>query len=52
MLMKAELLLPDRVVTEVSREFLKLYYPPYGSEKTITFYCEPEDVAVITSFIN
>jgi hypothetical protein len=51
MIMKAELYLPDRVVTAVSREFLNLYYPPYGTEHTITFYCEPEDVAVATSFM-
>jgi hypothetical protein len=51
MLMKAELRLPDGTITEVSKEFLKLNYPPYGTEKTIAFYCEPEDVAVMSVFI-
>jgi hypothetical protein len=59
LIMKSELQLPnnelhssDKVVTNVSREFLKLYYPPYATEKTIALFCEPEDVAVVTEFMD
>jgi hypothetical protein len=52
LIMKSTLHLPDRTVTDVSREFLLLSYPPYGTENTITFYCEPEDVSVVTKFID